>query len=258
MFLLSKNILKTIIAAGLTNQGRVRKQNEDNWFADPKQGLFIVSDGMGGHVAGELASRIVVEVLPPLLIQRLESIPNLSDPMAIIEIVLEALSELNDHVRDESGKHLGLSGMGATVVLALIRNTYALIAHVGDSRAYLLREGHLERLTKDHSLVQILIDAGELTPEDAITHPARSKITQYIGMKGDVLPEARIIDLLPDDRLLLCSDGLTGMVHDPAITELLLANPDPEKTCHALIETANIAGGRDNITVIVVDWSGKT
>lgn len=249
--------MKTITAAGLTDQGRVRKQNEDNYFVDIEQGLFIVSDGMGGHTAGELASRIVVEVLPPYLNEHIENFQDLSDSKAT-EFILETLSDLSTHIRNESDKRPEFVGMGATVVLALIKDTRALIAHIGDSRAYLLREKRLERLTKDHSIVQILIDTGEITPEEAATHPTRSRITQYVGMKDEALPEARVLELLPDDRLLLCTDGLTGMIDDQTITELLIANPDPENACHALIDAANVAGGKDNVTVVVADWNGNT
>jgi protein phosphatase len=248
------NPMKTITAEGLTDQGRVRKQNEDNYFVDLEQGLFIVSDGMGGHVAGELASRIVVEVLPPYLSENMESIQDLSDPKATA-FILETLSDLSAHIRNESNKRPEFAGMGATIVLALIRDDHVLIAHIGDSRAYLLRGERFEQLTKDHSIIQILIDTGEITQEEVATHPARSKITQYVGMNGEVLPEIRVIELLPYDRLLLCTDGLTGMVADSIISELLLKNPNPEYACRTLVDTANAVGGKDNITVIVVDSS---
>lgn len=244
-----------LIAAGLTDQGQVRTRNEDHWFADVEQGLFIVSDGMGGRVAGELASKIVVEVFPSFLLQRLQDIHELFAP-AVTEIVLQALAELSDMVHRESSKRPDFNGMGATVVLALIRDTHALIAHIGDSRAYLLREHQLEPLTRDHSLVQILIDMGQLTQEDAAEHPARSQITQFVGMRGKVFPEARVINLLPGDRLLLCSDGLTGMISDDVLAEILHTPVPPEITCQALIDAANGAGGKDNITAIVADWHG--
>lgn len=249
--------MDSLTAAGLTDQGRVRQQNEDHWFADEEQGVFLVSDGMGGRVAGELASRIVVEVFPSFLLQRLQDIPHLFSPAAQ-EIVLSALSELSKMIHLESSKRPDFFGMGATVVLGIIRNAHALIAHIGDSRAYLFRDQQLEPLTKDHSLVQILIDMGQLKPEDVATHPARSQITQFVGMKGSVVPETRVVPLHPEDRLLLCSDGLTGMVTDAAIAEILRTHTDQDMACQALIEAANAAGGKDNITVIVVDWHGHT
>ncbi len=238
-------------AAGLTDQGCVRKQNEDNYLVDAGQGLFIVSDGMGGHTAGKLASRIVVEALPPFLSQRMESVRDFSDPKAA-EIVLEVLSEFSEQLRNKSSQRAGFSGMGATLALCLIRNHHALITHMGDSRIYLLREKQLEQLTMDHSIVQLLIEAGEITPEEAVTHPARARITRYIGMKGEPLSEAHVVELAPNDRLLLCTDGLTNMLDDRVITGLLCAHPEPEAACRVLIDEANKAGGRDNITVVIV------
>jgi protein phosphatase len=248
--------LGTITAAGLTDRGRIRKKNEDHWFADPERGLFIVSDGMGGHVGGELASKIVVEVLSSLLKTRLEGFQDLSEPH-VAKYILKTLAEFNEHFRDESNKHANIAGMGATVVLVLVRNAHALISYMGDSRAYLLRKSSLERLTRDHSIVQILVDTGELTPKQAATYPGRSQITRYVGMDGKALPEARLITLHPGDRLLLCSDGLTGMLTDLVITRLLLKHFNPEDACRALILAANAAGGHDNITAVIIDWHGN-
>ena len=248
--------MDTIAYAGLTDRGRVREQNEDNWFGDPDQGLFVVSDGMGGHAAGEVASKIVVETLPRLLRQRMKGSKDLSNPGASRGIV-SAISELSNQVRDESKNRPGLAGMGATVVIALIRDAHALIAHMGDSRAYLFKDGRLEQFTKDHSIIQLLIDSGEITPEEAVTHPARGKITRYVGMQGEPIPEARFLELEPGDRLLLCSDGLTGMVSDSEITNVLRAATAPEITCQSLVEAANAVGGEDNITAVVADWRSR-
>ena len=243
-----------LTAAGQTDIGRVRDHNEDRYATDAEQGLFIVSDGLGGHSAGELASKVVVEALPGLIKQHLGEIQDMTDSVASDRLI-DALKALSTHLRAESEKYPGLSGMGATVVCALVRNGCALIAHMGDSRAYLLRRECLKQLTRDHSIVQILIENGELTPEEAKTHPARSQITQYAGMYGEPLPELRFVRLEEDDRLLLCSDGLTGMVPDRDITDILHANPDPKHACRALIEDANRAGGKDNITVVVVNYA---
>ena len=244
-----------IAYAGLTDCGRVREHNEDNWFGGPEQGLFIVSDGMGGQAAGEVASKIVVETLPELIRQRLKGIDDLAARDAKKRIV-SAISDLSNQVRNESRKRPGLAGMGATVVLVLIRESLALIAHMGDSRAYLFRGGRLEQLTKDHSIVQLLIDSGEITPEEAATHPARGKITRCVGMQGEPIPEARCLELETGDRLLLCSDGLTGMVSDAEITGVLRTDNAPEIVCQSLVEAANARGGEDNVTVVAVDWRG--
>ena len=182
----------------------------------------------------------------------MESIRNLSNLKAT-EIVFNVLSDLSKYVRNESSQNSGIFGMGATVVLCLIRGNQALFAHMGDSRAYLLREKHLERLTTDHSVVQLLIEAGKIAPEEVATHPARAQITRYIGMKDEALPELRVINLVPGDCLLLCTDGLTNMLDSQTITKVLCTHPDLESACHALVDAANEAGGKDNITVIVVN-----
>lgn len=239
--------------AGLTDRGVRRKQNEDNWSADLDLGLFVVSDGMGGHAGGELASTIIVEGLPQVLRPRLEGIKTVSDPNATVSLVM-ALVDLNERVREASKKKPSLAGMGATVVLAMIRETQALIVHMGDSRAYLLRDNRLRLLTKDHSIVQKLIDAGKVKAEEAINHPLRGQITRCIGMPAMAQPEATLLDLVPGDRLLLCTDGLTRMVSDEEIARLLIDNPIPYTACRVMINEANEAGGVDNITVVLVDW----
>jgi protein phosphatase len=237
--------------AGLTDRGRVRPQNEDRWFADPRRGLFIVADGMGGGPAGAVAAQAVVDALPPLLEQRLEGLASLADP-GTLPAVLAALSQFSDKIRAESRHRPGLHGMGSTVVLAIVRQSQAVVAHMGDSRAYLWRGSRLARLTRDHSLIQLLLDCGEITPEQAAGHPARGQITRFVGMPDASLPEARLVPLAPGDRLLLCTDGLTGMVDDARLLAILDETPEPAKACRRLIAAANDAGGKDNITALVV------
>ncbi len=248
------SIVDTLVAAGLTDVGRSRKQNEDHWAADTPRGVFVVSDGMGGRVAGELASKIVVDVLPDFLLKHLERFRDLEGANAK-QAVMQSIIELSELIHRESSKRPDFFGMGATVVLAVIRATQALIAHVGDSRAYLFREKMLQSITKDHSIIQIMIDMGQLTPENAATHPARSQITQFVGMESQVFPDVKYLELRPGDRILLCSDGLTGMVDDAGISEILSTHSDPEAACQMLIAAANNAGGKDNITAIVIDWN---
>ena len=243
--------MHTLVTAGLTDVGRFREQNEDHWGAVPERGVFVVSDGMGGRVAGELASKIVVDVLPDLLLKRLEDSHDL-EPDGAKQAVMQAIIELSELIHQESSKRPEFLGMGATVVVAVILESQALLAHVGDSRAYLFRENALQQITKDHSIIQILLDMGQLTPENAATHPARSQITQFVGMESRVFPDVEYLDLLPGDQLLLCSDGLTGMINDNRIADILTACPHPEITCQTLIKAANKAGGKDNITAIVI------
>ncbi|MBV6340007.1 Stp1/IreP family PP2C-type Ser/Thr phosphatase [Candidatus Magnetobacterium casense] len=245
----------TISYAGLTDKGRIRKRNEDNWSVDPEKGVYIVSDGMGGHAAGDLASRLVVEMLPILLNKRMKDVTALNSAKATEQLNV-ALTELNEQVRSVSKSKPGLSGMGATVVLLLVRDMTALLAHMGDSRAYLLRNGKFKQMTMDHSVIQVLINSGEITPEEASTHPARGKITRCIGMAGDALPETMLLELKPGDRILLCSDGLTGMLTDNTIMDIISEYSDNKAACQALIDSANNAGGLDNITVVLVDCQG--
>lgn len=243
-----------ITYAGATDRGLARAENEDNWCAVPDQGLFIVSDGMGGHQAGALASKIVVETLPVLLQRSMSDIEDLTDPTAATQVA-KTLVELSQQLRVASQRQIGLSGMGATVVLAMVRGASALIAHLGDSRAYLLRDQNLIQLTNDHSLVQLLLDSREIAPEDATNHPARGQVTQYVGMNGEALPQVQRIALCSGDRFLLCSDGLTGMIDEVKVLSTLVNRRTPREMCKQLISLANAAGGKDNITALIVSVS---
>jgi len=243
--------MSAIAHAGRSDVGRVRQENEDHWFADPEMGLYLVADGMGGARAGGLASKAVVEVLPRLLRQKLKGIRHLDDPAATAQ-VLAALREMSDRLQNESRGKPGISGLGSTVVLVLVSDRQSLVAHMGDSRAYLLHDRRLEQLTKDHSMCQLLVDCGEITPEEMKSHPARGQLTRFVGMRDKPLPEARVAMLAPGDRLLLCTDGLSGMLSKEQLTDLLNQQSSPEEACQALVAAANEAGGKDNITVVVV------
>ncbi len=240
-----------ITHAAVSDPGRVREKNEDRWFADPRQGLYVVCDGMGGQAAGAVAAEIVVQTLPALLSQQLNNVSDLGSPAAR-ERLLAALAELSKRVRAGSVHQAGLEGMGSTVVLALIENDQALVAHMGDSRAYLLRAGTMEQLTHDHSLLQLLLDCGEVAPDEAADHPSRCQLTRYVGMTGEALPEARLVAMLPGDRLLLCTDGLTNMVSDQELLALLQQSVEPRAACESLVSAANAAGGKDNVTALVI------
>lgn len=255
----------TLRAAGLTEVGKVRPQNQDRFVFALEDGLFIVSDGMGGQQAGELASRAVVEVLPRLVKRHLAEVGS-GGPREVEIALRDAVLALSQQLRDETVHEDGLSGMGATVVLAVIRDCsspstrtaatvdrLAHIAHMGDSRAYLSRAGELEQLTDDHSIIGILLRNGEITLEEAEGHPAKGQLSRYVGMTGEVYPDVRTVAIQEGDRLLLCTDGLTGMLPSEVIAALLAKRPTPQTACDALVGAANAAGGEDNITAVVID-----
>jgi serine/threonine protein phosphatase PrpC len=236
--------------AHASSVGLKRANNEDSYYTSMEKGLFIVTDGMGGNQGGEVASNAVVNVLPGLIEQQLTKANGSLE--SIEQALLNSIVELSQHVYAESCQYLELKGMGATVVMALMRGNHAHLAHMGDSRIYRFRDGVLEQLTQDHSLVALLMRNGEITAEEAAVHPARGRLSRYIGMEGTVFPDVQTVTLRKGDMLLLCSDGLSGQVSDDKITQILLANDDPQSACRALTGSANAAGGKDNVTIILL------
>ncbi len=237
--------------AGLSDVGRVRRRNEDRWWVDSRQGLFLVVDGMGGHARGDLAAETVVEALPPLLEQRFQAPHDWHPPQAAARL-RQCLTDLSQRLRQVSREEWGLAGMGAALVLMSIVDDQAWVVHLGDCRAYLLREHALRLLTKDHTIVQLLLDLGEISSSDAGRHPAQGQLTRFVGMEGLPLPEVSRIDLQAGDRFLLCSDGLTRMLDEETLLELFDADGDLDGCCRHLIDEANRVGGKDNITVVLV------
>lgn len=233
----------TVQYAGLTDVGRVRQTSEDNWTDDPGQGLFIVADGMGGEFAGALAAKAVVEALPGLVWQNFWALPGLARRRASRRMA-KAIAELSTQLQQQTRNVPGLAGMGATVVCALVRGHEGFVAYMGDSRAYRLRGGRRKQLTKDHSLIELLLHSGDITPEEVATHPARGKLTRNVGMEGELLPEIRHLKLKPGYQLLLCTDGLTGMLSDRQIQSILDEDGPLETRCRRLVNAANQAGER--------------
>jgi len=236
-----------------TDIGRVRDRNEDALFVDAEIGLFVVADGMGGHRGGALASKIVVEDLPVMIENALDRL-KVGSPKTIRWLLKNAIAEQSRQLHLEGTSESGYKDMGTTIVLALLWNRRCYIANIGDSRAYLLRKGRLRLLTRDHSVVSELIHSGQIEPDQADTHPAQGQITRYLGMEDKARAFVRSFALKNNDRLLLCSDGLTDMLPDETISEILSAQRDPQLACTSLIAAANAAGGHDNITAIVIDW----
>jgi protein phosphatase len=238
--------------AAASDTGRVRARNEDHWSADPHSGLFVVADGLGGHQAGELASRVVAEGLPKILCARAGGLRS-GTIDALAESVVQAIRELSNDLRSQTIDQPGLEGMGATLVLLVVRDGQAIVANLGDSRGYLLRDGELRPLTRDHTLVQLLLDRQEISADQAADHPSRGQVTRYVGMPTHPLPEISHLELRRQDRFLLCSDGLTGMVGEHHIACMLSGERRLEECCQRLLTAANDAGGTDNITVLLVD-----
>ncbi len=244
-----------IVWAAATDIGKWRESNEDAFVAEPEAGLFLVVDGMGGHRGGEVAAKTVAQDLPPIVELGLDRLKARS-PRSIRRLLSKALLEQSRHVKREGDSESGYAGMGATLVLLLFSGHRVYAANVGDSRIYRLRGGRLEQFSVDHSLISELIGTGQITPDEALDHSAQGVVTQYMGMPEAVEPHVRSAALKPGDRYLLCSDGLTDMVSDEAVTEMLATNADPQAACRALVEAANEAGGYDNVTVIVATWTG--
>jgi protein phosphatase len=218
----------------------VREHNEDSLLVKPP--LYVIADGMGGHAAGEIASELAIHILEDAAIDGVDS-----------QRLRDAVIEANNAIIEGAQKGLGRVGMGTTLTAAVIENDRLLIAQIGDSRAYLLQNGRLRQITRDHSLVEELISTGQITTEEARVHPNRSVITRALGSDQHVQPDLYEMQVGEGDRLLLCSDGLNSMLDTATLESIVTKSPDPQKTADALVDAANKAGGYDNITVIVID-----
>ena len=234
--------------AARTDVGRIRSGNEDSLYADatPSRGLFIVADGMGGHAAGEVASAMAVQIIAREFDGTAPDSAEAPDRMA------RALKEANRAIYERTARETDKQGMGTTASVLTMADGGYLIGQVGDSRVYRLRDGELEQLTRDHSYVQEQVDAGLLTPEQAKYHPYSNVITRCVGANAHVEPDLFAGDVRPGDVFLLASDGLTGMVDDRRLKQLLASKANPARVVDALIAEANGRGGLDNITAVLV------
>lgn len=238
-------------SAGLSDVGRCRERNQDQFLIDARVGLYAVADGMGGHAAGEVASRLAVEALAALAADA--GSLTLDDSKSAAELLRAALREGHRRICHSVVEHEAWRGMGTTVVALLHLKTRVIIAHVGDSRAYLWRNARLERLTSDHSWVNEQVQLGLLTDEEAQRHPWRNIITRALGNQPDVEVDVTERPVLGEDLFLLCSDGLNSMLADDEIAAALADHAtDPASACRELVARANARGGEDNITVIVL------
>jgi protein phosphatase len=225
-----------------TDVGRARELNEDGYVIE--EPLFAVADGMGGHRAGEVASRMALETIAEV------------SPDGGAHSIAERVKAANRVVHQRSAEDRELEGMGTTLTALWMDGAEARIAHVGDSRAYLLRDGELKMLTRDHTLVQRMVDEGKISPEEAEVHPQRSILTRALGVDEDVDVDDLTVEVTDGDRIMLCTDGLTSMIAEDRISEILREHEDPQAAADALVDAANEAGGQDNITVVVIDVSG--
>ena len=245
-------------AFGLSHVGRQRQHNEDSWLVESDARLFLVADGMGGHAAGEIASRIAVDSISEFILHTKEdehTWPHAYDEhfKRSTNRLVAAVRMANTRVLEAMRKDARLRGMGTTVVACLADDETMSVAHVGDSRAYLIRNGELSRITNDHSWVFEQVQAGMLTEAEAEKHPLRNVITRALGGALSVSPDASEIEVRSGDVYLLCSDGLTGMVPEEEILRVVTHNSDDlEKACQKLIDTANERGGLDNITAVLI------
>ncbi|MEZ4333856.1 MAG: Stp1/IreP family PP2C-type Ser/Thr phosphatase [Myxococcota bacterium] len=239
--------------AGATHVGRVRFVNQDAFgrYDDPQRGeiLLIVADGLGGHRGGEVASRMATQLIGPLVATR--------EALETPERLARAIAEANRRIHDTARKDDDLDGMGTTVVCLLLSPSGpSWIAHVGDSRLYRLRDGRIEPLTEDHSLVATLVRQGVLSPEDARHDPRRNQILRALGIRDQVEVDIVRLEPRPGDAYLLCTDGLHGLLPEPQLRALAESDGEPEQVVERLIEAANAAGGTDNVTCVLARLPG--
>jgi serine/threonine protein phosphatase PrpC len=236
-----------ITSAGRSDVGIIRSGNEDSYVMLPERGIWVVADGMGGHAAGEVASEMAVGYVT----RELGSLRDLTDEQRA-ERMRAAIRAANGAIFQRTLTEHEKRGMGTTVTALVLHSGRFLVGQVGDSRAYLLRGGSLVQLTKDHSYVQEQVDAGYLTPEEARSHPYSNVITRCVGANSEVMPDVFVGAVKAGDLFLLASDGLTGMLEDRDLSELLAGERSPQEIVDALIAAANRRGGLDNITAILV------
>lgn len=246
----------------MTDVGKKREKNEDSLLVDGSLGLFIVADGMGGHLGGEFASRLAVKTIGEA-IQQLTNDPEATvssehyfDRSKPGEHLRYAIRLASQNIYEEACRHVNLRGMGTTTVAMLVRNNTGFIGNVGDSRGYLIRDNKIEQVTADHSLVAEQLRAGVLTEEQTKNHKYKNIITRSVGFQSDVEIDVIACELKQGDRILLCSDGLTNLMEDADILKIIKKHP-PREACRKLIDLANKRGGDDNVTVVIAAFESE-
>jgi serine/threonine protein phosphatase PrpC len=232
-------------AVARTEIGLVRKTNEDNFLCDENRGLFVVADGMGGHLAGEVASKMAIDVIKDFL--------DLTSPDPLL-MLRDAIKHANQLIYANSQGDHSHQGMGTTLTLALVFNDRLYIAHVGDSRAYLIRNNSIKLLTRDHSYVGELVRSGGITKEQALEHPKRNVLMRAVGASPEVDIDLLEINLENNDILLLCTDGLTNHITEEEILKSILINKDLKAALDSMIDSAYNKGANDNVTVLLTQY----
>ena len=246
------------MGVGLTDIGRVRQLNQDAYSLDNDHQLWVLADGMGGHAGGEIASQIAVDTIPQEFQRLLADELSTSPTAALIETLLtQTIETANQRIREQGSQNAEIKGMGTTIVAVAIPPTHdtsqAVIAHSGDSRAYVLRNGSLDLWTRDHTLMEERLALNLITPEQVRTHPLRHVLTKALGIDPQAFPTVQTYSLESTDLLLLCSDGLTKMLDDQEIQTLILQeSPNLDRITNTLVSAANRLGGEDNTTVVVI------
>lgn len=246
----------SVETASALDTGRARRNNEDAVLVDPDLSLCILADGMGGYNAGEVASDMTVKIVRDEVVRNLPA-TGASDEIGVRKAMTAAVSSANTAVFEASQKTAEYAGMGTTLVVMLFGAAKVWLGHIGDSRGYRLRAGRLALITKDHSLLQEQLDAGLITPEEAAVSSQRNLVTRALGVEPETELELHGHDWAGGDVYLLCSDGLSDMLPDPKIEEVMLANSDLAQMSQALVAAANAAGGRDNISVVLARVRGE-
>jgi serine/threonine protein phosphatase PrpC len=253
-----------IRASGITDVGLKREDNEDSYSKEDSLGLYVVADGMGGHLAGEVASRVAVEMINKSVRKWLEEEaredelfgPPDNSLTLIGNYILSSIRMANRVVYEMALGHEEYHGMGTTVVILYVTPSLIIAANVGDSRIYMVRDGHLERLSKDHTIVSEQVEMGTMTEEEATTSPLRHILTKNLGSAETLEPDIFEIEPSDKDRFVLCSDGLTDLVSDDEIFEMTQKNKDPSNLCRKLVDTVLQRGAHDNATIVSVFLSG--
>lgn len=241
-----------MITSTITDVGLIRENNQDSYFASSEKDfpLFIVADGMGGHKAGEVASQLAVETIR----EKLESvIEDLTDEEAIKYNINKAILAANEKIYKTSLENPDCKGMGTTLTLAYIYDSKIILAHVGDSRAYIIRD-KMEQITEDHSLVNELIKNGSITPEEALKHPQKNMITRALGTSSSIIVDFYVVDYVTNDIMLICSDGLSNMISEKEMFMIIKNEEDLNLATKRLVLRAKDNGGKDNITAILIKF----